>query len=104
LPLREKKAQKLSPLKKWLLSLMLKLWCSSGTMTPASVDLALTMAAQPVHPNLTPPPPFDSLPLAHTHDDEGEESREQDEDDEGSLSKISSTSFLCFMTKWGKGD
>jgi hypothetical protein len=27
-------------------------------------------------------PPFDSPPLAHTHDDEGEKSEEQDEDDE----------------------
>jgi hypothetical protein len=28
------------------------------------------------------PPPFDSPPLTHSHDDEGEESGEQDEDDD----------------------
>jgi hypothetical protein len=48
------------------------------------------------------PPPFDSPPLAHTHDDEGEENRGQDEDDEWTLSKTSPTSFWCFMTKGEK--
>jgi hypothetical protein len=36
-----------------LLALMLKLRCSSGTATPTSVDLALTMVVRPVHPHLT---------------------------------------------------
>jgi hypothetical protein len=47
----------------------------------ASTTLALTMVAWPMHPPLTPPP-FDSPPLAHTRDDEGERSNKQDEDDE----------------------
>jgi hypothetical protein len=45
------------------------------------------------------PPLFDSPPLAHTHDNEGEESDEQDEDNE-----TSATDLLCLMTKGEKVD
>jgi hypothetical protein len=47
------KAWKLSPLKKGLLALMKKLWCSSGTVMRALAASALTMVAWLDHPHLT---------------------------------------------------
>jgi hypothetical protein len=48
-----KKAWKFSPSKKGLLTLMKKLWCSSGTVMRASVALAFTMVVWLEHPHLT---------------------------------------------------
>jgi hypothetical protein len=48
-----KKVQKLSPSKKGLLTLMKKLWCSSGTAMRALVASALTTVAWLEHPHLT---------------------------------------------------
>jgi hypothetical protein len=47
------KAQKLSPLKKGLLTLMKKFWCSSGMAMQASAASALTMVTWMEHPHLT---------------------------------------------------
>jgi hypothetical protein len=76
-----KKAQKLSHLKKGLLALMMRLWCSSGMEIRALAILALTMAAWAVHHPLTPPL-FESLPPVHSHDDEEEGEGKEDDDDE----------------------
>jgi hypothetical protein len=51
--LRVKKAQKLSHLKKGLLTLMIRLRCSSGMEIRASATLALTIVAWAVHHPLT---------------------------------------------------
>jgi hypothetical protein len=47
------KAQRLSPLKKELLDLKMRLQCCSGMEMQASVVLVLTTVAWPVHPPLT---------------------------------------------------
>jgi hypothetical protein len=53
LPPREKKARTLNLLRKELVVLMKKFWCSSGMAIRASAASALTMVAWLVHPHLT---------------------------------------------------
>jgi hypothetical protein len=48
-----KKVWRLSPLKKELLDLKMRLWCNSGMEKQASVVSVLTTAAWPMHPPLT---------------------------------------------------
>jgi hypothetical protein len=52
-------------------------WYGDASFSSFGFDYCDTAGASSSHP-----PPFDSAPPAHTHDDEGEESGEQDEDDE----------------------
>jgi hypothetical protein len=53
LPLREKKARRLNPLKKGSFALMLILRCSSGMVTRASAASDLALVERPVHPTIT---------------------------------------------------
>jgi hypothetical protein len=50
------------------------------------------------------PPPFDSPPLAQTHDDDGEDEGKEEDDNEWSLLKTSPPLFGCLMTKGEKID
>jgi hypothetical protein len=56
---------------------LMQQWYGDASFISFGFDYGGTAGASSSHP-----PSFDSPPLAHTHDDEGEESGEQDEDDE----------------------
>jgi hypothetical protein len=52
-------------------------WYGDASFSGFSFDYAGMAEASSSHP-----PPFDSRPLAHTHDDQGKGSREEEDDDE----------------------